>query len=175
MTSSTLASDESMILYRHVFEQAVPVPVRDRRRTRGQRAQDRYRLRDGVLLERWSARQHQDHDRSGKIFTEEHGRHDRDSREVIGAELAVHRSPHQPRHERQAAGCEDDQQRHVGGAAPLAPPRCVSASEMEMPAADTQASGAAIGSFAAPATRRRRDECSVPAHTHSAFSRLAIG
>ena len=63
--------------------------MRDRRHACGERAQDRRRASQRVLLERFASGEHQHDDRPGEVLAENRRGHNRDSRKEIGASLVL--------------------------------------------------------------------------------------
>ena len=85
----------------------------DRRHPFRQRLQHRRRAAHRVRLQRFAARQHQHHQRAGKIFAENHGRDDGDTGEQIGAELALQQFEEKFVDQRRAAKREGNEERII--------------------------------------------------------------
>jgi len=103
------------LIDRDVLESGADAAVRDGRHAARQRAEDRRRLRDGELLERVPAGQHEDDDGAGEVFAEQRGRNDRDTGQVVGAEAPVQAPADQIDDERGAGKGEDREERRGGG------------------------------------------------------------
>ena len=114
------SSPTAEVADRHIFEGHCRPPVRERRDPRRQRAEHRGRLHHGELLQRLPAGQHQHDNRPGEILAEERRGDDRDTRQVIRAELAVHRAPGQAA---RRAGCPRRTSTRSNGRSAAADPR----------------------------------------------------
>ena len=74
---------------RHIPQVRRAFPMGNRRHAFGQRGQHRRGAAQRVTLQRFTAGEHQDDDRAGQVFAQQHGRHNGNTAQQIGTEFAL--------------------------------------------------------------------------------------